>query len=170
MIEVTGIYETHLTVASLKVSVPFYRDVVGLELAEVFDDRIAFFWVAGKAGGMLDRWQSGRAPMGMRLHIAFNASLKVWSTRSNSSQGTWRAATVGFSNDPIDEPVVIGWMPALVSQYFVDPDGHSIEYIHILDEAADPAFGVAPYSKWIERPHKLSSGMIAGGLPRTATS
>ena len=39
---IEGLYETHLTVASLAVSISFYRDVVGLELAKVFDDRVAF--------------------------------------------------------------------------------------------------------------------------------
>lgn len=149
MTKVTGLYEAHLTVASLKVSIPFYRDVVGLELAEVFDERIAFFWIAGKAQGMLGLWQSGRAPMGMRLHLAFNTSLDGILSAADHLKARG-VQPLGFSGDPIEEPVVIGWMPA-VSQYFADPDGHSIEYIHILDAPPDPNFGVAPYSRWLSR-------------------
>lgn len=45
---IEGLYETHLTVASLAVSIPFYRDPVGLELAETFGDRVAFLRVDDK--------------------------------------------------------------------------------------------------------------------------
>ena len=151
MTRVEGLYETHLTVASLAVSIPFYRDIVGLELAQVFEDRMAFFWVAGKERGMLGLWQSGRAPMGLRLHLAFATSLDGVVGAAAHLKG-YGVQALGFSNDPIEEPVVIGWMPAL-SQYFADPDGHSIEYIHILDAPADPGFGVGPYSAWLARGH-----------------
>jgi lactoylglutathione lyase len=57
---------------------------------------------------------------------------------------------LGFAGGPATEAEVIGWMPA-VSQYFADPDGHSIEFISVLDETADASFGVGPYSKWLER-------------------
>ena len=149
MTEVIGLYETHLTVASLEVSIPFYREIVGLELATTFEARMAFFWIAGKQGGMLGLWQSGRSPMGLRLHIALQTSLAgiLGAAAHLKSHGV---QPLGFSGEPIDEPVVIGWMPA-VSQYFADPDGHSIEYIHILDEPADRDFGVAPYSTWRAR-------------------
>lgn len=131
---IEGLYETHLTVASLAVSIPFYRDVVGLELAEVFDDRVAFLWVDDKRKGMLGLWRSGNAPLGLRLHIAFRVSLAgaLSSAGALASRGV---QPLGFNSEPVDEPVVIGWMPA-VAQYFFDPDRHSIEFIHVLDEAA----------------------------------
>src|SRR5271165_5836560 len=59
---VQGLYETHLTVSTLERSVPFYRDVVGLELATVFADRVAFFCGSGRETAMLGLWQSGGAP------------------------------------------------------------------------------------------------------------
>jgi hypothetical protein len=37
---IDGLYETHLTVASLDRSIPFYRDIVGLELARRLSNRI----------------------------------------------------------------------------------------------------------------------------------
>jgi lactoylglutathione lyase len=41
-------------------------------------------------------------------------------------------------------------MPA-IAVYFKDPDGHSIEFIHVLDEAPDPGFGTGPLPKWRAR-------------------
>jgi lactoylglutathione lyase len=38
-------------------------------------------------------------------------------------------------------------MPAL-SIYFKDPDGHSIEFISVLDADPDRSFGVRPFSEW----------------------
>jgi lactoylglutathione lyase len=57
---------------------------------------------------------------------------------------------LGFNGEPVNEPVVIGWMPA-ISLYFKDPDGHSIEFLAMLDTTPNPDFGVAPYSAWIAK-------------------
>src|ERR1700761_7900758 len=68
---ISGVYETHLTVADLKRSVEFYREVVGLELGSQFEERrIAFFWVGDRKTGMLGLWETGTGPLRMRLHIA----------------------------------------------------------------------------------------------------
>ena len=147
---IKGVYETHLTVANLKTSIAFYRDVVGLELAQVFEERgIAFFWVGDKRTGMLGVWETGPGPMRMRLHMAFRMSLAgvLASAAALQAKGV---TPLGFSGEPLAEPVVLGWMPA-ASQYFADPDGHSLEFIAVLDEAPDPAFGHGPYSNWLAR-------------------
>jgi len=146
---VQGLYETHLTVTSIRESVSFYQDVVGLELAHIIDDRIAFLWVEEKRTGMLGLWQSGAAPIGLRLHIAFRMSLEgvLNSAADLKSRGV---QPLGFNREPLDEPVVLGWMPA-VAQYFLDPDGHLIEFIHVLEEAGDSEFGVQTYSRWLAR-------------------
>ncbi|MEO5807961.1 VOC family protein [Devosia sp.] len=146
----SGIYETHLTVASLQTSIAFYRDVVGLELASVFAERrMAFFWVDGKHNGMLGLWETGSGPLRMRLHIAFRMS-EAGVLQSGAALKANNVQPLGFNGQPSEEPSVIGWMPA-VSQYFADSDGHSIEFICVLDEAADPAFGVGSYSAWKNR-------------------
>ena len=54
---------------------------------------------------------------------------------------------LGFDREPVDEPVVLGWMPAL-SLYFNDPDGHLLEYLAMLPERPRPDLGVVPYSRW----------------------
>jgi len=147
---IRGLYETHVTVSDLKISVDFYRDVVGLELATVLPERsCAFLWIDDKKHGMLGLWQTGSSPVAMRLHLAFRVSFEDVLAAADAlrSRGI---QPLGHKGEPIEEAVAIGWMPA-VSQYFADPDGHWLEFIHVLDEPADPSFGIQPYSSWVNR-------------------
>lgn len=151
MPDILGLYETHLTVSDLQRSIGFYRDILKLELATVIESRrVAFFWIDDKRTGMLGLWETGSSPLRMRLHIAFRTTLEDV-LRSAAALKARGVQPSGFSGEPLDEPVVLGWMPA-VSQYFADPDGHSIEFIHVLEDAPDPDFGVKPYSQWLSRP------------------
>jgi lactoylglutathione lyase len=147
---IEGIYETHLTVADLNTSIPFYRDIVGLEFAAEFPERrIAFFWVNGKKNAMLGLWETGTAPLKMRLHMAFRLSQEEM-MRAPALLIDKGLKLHGFHGEPITEPIVIGWMPAL-SLYFHNPDGHSIEFLSVLDDEPDPAFGMRSYAQWQER-------------------
>jgi len=60
-----------------------------------------------------------------------------------------RAGITPRSGDgtPIEEPIVLSWMPA-ASVYFDDPDGHSLEFICMLDEAPRPDLGFVSWSEW----------------------
>lgn len=148
---ILGLFETHLTVSNLRRSLEFYRDILKLEVATVIESRqVAFLWTDGEKKSMLGLWETGSAPLRMRLHIALRTSLEdvVASAAALTAHGV---QPKGFNGEPMDEPVVVGWMPA-VSQYFSDPDGHSIEFIHVLEDAADVSFGVKPYSQWLSRP------------------
>lgn len=148
--KLTGIYETHLPVRDLSRSVSFYKDQIGLKLARLVPERnIAFFWVGDKESGMLGLWGSGSGPLNMKLHFAFKAA-KETVVRSCEILTAAGIAPLGFDGEPVTEPVVIGWMPSL-SIYFKDPDGHSIEMLHLLDDPSDPCFGVQSYSEWIRR-------------------
>ncbi|MVO16396.1 VOC family protein [Parasedimentitalea huanghaiensis] len=145
---IRGLYETHIPVRDLEQSVMFYRDILGLQLARSIPERnVAFFWVGNRNQSMLGLWGSGSAPMGMRLHYAFRSDLNgVLSLPEKLRQAGQQP--LGFNGEPIEEPVVIGWMPA-VSIYLKDPDGHSLEFLSILDETPDSDFGVRSYSDWI---------------------
>lgn len=154
---VVGLYETHLTVADLTRSIAFYRDVVGLELARIFAERrIAFFWVDDRRTGMLGLWETGGGPLGMRLHIAFSMT-REGVLASHAALAAQGVEPLNFAGQRAAEPEVIGWMPAL-SQYFADPDGHSIEFIAILDDDPNPEFGVRPYSEWLARQRPSAPG------------
>ena len=146
-ISIQGLFETHLTVRNLDTSVAFYRDVVGLELAcLVAERRVAFFWIGGRGQAMLGLWEVGDGPNAMRLHLAFTSTVEqiVAAPSALKSKGV---IPKGFHGEPVEEPVVIGWMPAL-SLYFTDPDGHLLEYLAMLPQEPRPAVGVTPYSEW----------------------
>jgi hypothetical protein len=45
--------------------------------------------------------------------------------------------------------MVFAWMPA-ISIYFDDPDGHSLEFIGILEGKSRPENGIISYERWKE--------------------
>jgi len=63
--------------------------------------------------------------------------------------GAFGIVTRDFSGKVTTEPSVIGWMPS-VQLYFSDPDGHTVEYITLLDEPPEPGF-VGSLSAWKAR-------------------
>lgn len=149
-LETTGMYETHLPVRDLDRSIAFYRDKIGLELAHVLPERrVAFFWVGGKEQGMLGLWQGGAGPLHMTLHFAFRCTVEAVldGCARLQEQGI---EPLGFNGEPVEEPVVIGWVPSL-SLYFKDLDGHSIEMLAVLSDAPDADFGVQSYTQWLAR-------------------
>jgi lactoylglutathione lyase len=147
---IEAVYETHLPVADLARSVAFYRDSIGLTLAREMAARdVAFFWVGGKATGMLGLWGVGSGPLRMVQHFAFRMAQGDVIAAADRLRRVG-VTPLGFNGEPVNEPVVIGWMPS-VSIYFNDPDGHSIEFIALLDLPADADFGIGPYSKWLAR-------------------
>jgi ribosomal protein S18 acetylase RimI-like enzyme len=141
------LFEAHLAVRDVERSVAFYRDVVGLPVGLRLPERdAAFLWVGDPGDSMLGLWSLGSAPVGITSHIAFEASLEdvLGACRA------LRAANVtprSFLGEETDEPSVIGWMPA-AAVYFLDPDGHQLEYLAMLDGPARPEVGIIPWSQW----------------------
>ncbi|MDN5787057.1 VOC family protein [Pseudorhodobacter sp.] len=147
---ISGIYETHLPVSDLSRSIAFYRDILGLQLAHEVPSRgAAFFWAGAPDRGMLGLWQCGFGPLRMTGHFAFRIGRNALLAAPAMLQAHG-IAPLGFHGEPASEPVVIGWMPAL-SLYFKDPDGHSLEFVHLLDAPADPGFGIGTWSDWRDR-------------------
>ena len=147
IVPIRGLFEAHLTVSDLDRSIEFYRDILGLPLAHRIPERqVAFFWVPSSDKAMLGLWSIGTSPLRMRLHIAFDvalaqvfesiAALRRFGLTPRSGEGA-----------PTDEPIVLAWMPA-ASVYFDDPDGHSLEFISMLDEEPRPELGRVPWSEW----------------------
>ncbi len=145
---ITGLFETHLTVQDLDRSVAFYRDVVGLPLATVIAERrVAFLWIGAPGDAMLGLWEMP-GPMGLRLHIA----LRMAKGDVLGAVEALRAAGVvplDFDGTPTETPSVIGWMPA-ISIFFRDPDGHSIEFIGMLPDSPRPDLGIVAWPAWQE--------------------
>jgi lactoylglutathione lyase len=148
MARANGLFEAHLTVADLDVSIDFYRRVVGLDLAHVTSTRqAAFFWIGAPGQSMLGLWASGHAPQKMRMHVAFASSLDDVLGAHGVLQAAG-VATLDFNEQPTYEPVVLAWMPA-ASIYFRDPDGHLLEYIAMLPDEPRPHGGVVAWHQWV---------------------
>lgn len=108
----------------------------------------AFFWIGGRDKSMLGLWPIGSSPVRLRLHIAFQTELEQV-IRSVDAPRAWGVMPRSSGGGPeVDEPVVFPWMPA-ASVYFDDPDGHSLECISILPDAARPDLpGRVTLSEW----------------------
>lgn len=143
MVAVTGLFEVHLTVSNLERSVAFYRDVVGLQLARVFENRrVAFFWIGPEREAMVG-WATGDGPQRLSLPTAFRTTVEQVLAAPN----LMRAAGVeplDFDGTPTHQPVVLGWIPG-AAVYFRDPDGHLLEYLAVLPGPVRPEVGVVPW-------------------------
>jgi lactoylglutathione lyase len=140
------LFEAHLPVADLDSSVAFYRDQIGLDLAHVLPGQAAFLWIGGRGRAMLGLWSAGRGPQKVALHVAFGST----TPEVLSAPRRLRAAGItplDFDGRPTDEAVVLGWMPA-ASVYFLDPDGHLLEYIAMLPDEPRPDAGVMTWNAW----------------------
>ena len=146
---VDRLFEAHLIVADLDVSIAFYRDRLGLELAHVVPARqAAFFWVGSRGNSMLGLWQAGAGPQKTTTHIAFAAAADDVIAAPGRLQSAGIVA-LDFNGQPTDEPVVLAWMPA-VAVYFLDPDGHLLEYIAMLEGEPRPDEGRRGWHAWTQ--------------------
>jgi lactoylglutathione lyase len=145
------LYEAHLPVADTEAAQRFYIDVVGLQFAHHDLTRdIVFLWAGANRKSMLGLWGPSTT-LGSefhKCHIAFDVSipeLLAAGERLNNAG----IQTRNFAGEKTTEPSVIGWMPS-AQLYFRDPDGHSLEFIALLDESPEPAF-VGSLSEWKKR-------------------
>ena len=145
------LYETHLPVANTEIAKDFYTDVVGLLFAYRDPTRdIVFLWAASKEQGMIGLWGPTTAygrddGIARKCHIAFAVSFDqlLVAIKKLNERGI---ETLGFGGHKTHEPTVIGWMPS-AQIYFLDPDGHMLEFISVLPDPPDPTF-TGVYSDW----------------------
>jgi lactoylglutathione lyase len=103
-----SLFEAHLNVHNLEVSIAFYRDVVGLELAYVHRERpLAFFWIGGRGNAMLGLWSGSSSPNVMRLHVAFRMDLDAVLASAEALQASG-VQPLDFHGRATREPSVIG--------------------------------------------------------------
>lgn len=148
MIPIQGLFETHLTVRNLDRSMAFYRDIVGLPVAEVFPERhAAFHWIGAPGNAMLGLWET-TSPVTLRLHFALAVSVDDLFSAGPLLREAG-VVTHLFGGEPSDAPGVYGWMPA-VTVFFKDPDDHSVELLSMLPGPPRPEIGAVPWSVWQE--------------------
>lgn len=145
------LYETHLPVANTGNSAQFYLEFVGLEFAYRDPGRdIVFLWVGTDRRSMLGLWGPttlyGKDPRPCHFAIALSLPELLEAAQRLNHLGI---ATSNFAGEETSEPSVIGWM-ASTQLYFRDPDGHSLEFIALLDDPPDPGF-IGSLSEWRKR-------------------
>lgn len=155
MFPITGLFETHITVADLDRSIHFYRDLLGFPLAHVVSERqVAFFWLGRPGAAMLGVWAT-TAPMRMRLHFALQMA-PVEIVRAVDTLKAVGIVPRDGNGEPTDTPSVHAWMPAM-ALFFTDPDGHSIEFISMLPDAPMPGLGAVSWPRWQELARMIAS-------------
>lgn len=145
--KIDGIFETHLTVQNLDRSIAFYQEILGLRLLRRSNERnFAFLWAGEPGRSMLGLWEVGTGPLRQHLHFAFRVSLDNL-LRAPVELAEKGVTALNFVNQPTDEPVVFPWMPA-ASIYFQDPDGHSIEFLAMLEAHRPIEAGMMSWKEW----------------------
>lgn len=144
---IKGLYETHLFVENLEVSINFYKNILGLEQCYFEKERkAAFFWIGKPKEAMLGLWEKPKNEIDKR-HFAFRCEKEFILTHATEFLKKNGLNPYNFLNDGTERPMVFAWMPA-IAIYFNDPDGHYLEFISILEEKAKPELGVVSYEEW----------------------
>ena len=146
---IKGLFETHLYVENLEKSIDFYANKLELEQCHTEDGRrAAFFWIGAPKKFMLGLWEKPKSEIDIR-HFAFECEPE-WILKESVPYLKKRDIPCrNFLKDGTKRPMVFAWMPA-ISIYFDDPDGHSLEFIGILEGKSKPENGIISYEKWKE--------------------
>jgi len=132
-------------------SARFYVETVGLDFAYRDPGRdIVFLWLGTNRRSMLGLWGPttlyGKDPHPCHFAIALSLPELLEAGKRLASLGV---PTSNFAGEETTEPSVIGWMPS-AQLYFRDPDGHSVEFIALLDDPPAPDF-IGSLSAWQKR-------------------
>lgn len=146
---IRGLYEAHLPVRDLSVSIPFYKKL-GLEVA-CQNEKLVFFWIE-RGKSWLGLWETDKVdtPYHPSLrHIAFQVDeeeiekTKAWLEEIGIEVRT----AFGFS--PEQQPLVFP-NPPHAAIYFDDPDGNSLELITPLKTNNQNEFQMMTLKEWEE--------------------
>ena len=145
---IKGLFETHLYVSDLRQSIDFYKNVLNLEQCYEEDERrAAFFWIGSPKQAMLGLWEKPKSEIDIR-HFAFECDAE-WVI--NDAVQFLEQHSLNYRNflkNDSKKPMVFAWTPA-ISIYFDDPDGHSLEFIGLLEGKSRPELGVISYEEWL---------------------
>jgi catechol 2,3-dioxygenase-like lactoylglutathione lyase family enzyme len=126
-----GLYEAHLPVMNLKISIVFYSRL-GLELAWK-DEDTAFFWIE-KEKSWIGLWQGEEYKTAYHpsiRHMAFRVSYEELKSSLNWLQSI-NVEPVPFGTRDSIKPFVRP-NQGNASVYFNDPDGNSLELMCFID-------------------------------------
>ncbi|MGE7768879.1 VOC family protein [Peribacillus sp. NPDC096540] len=146
---IKGIFETHINVSNYQKSAAFYEKLLNIiPLHEDIDRKSKFYWVGQPGESMLGIRENYPSSLVQRQHFAFKVNLEDISSAKEylSDLGI---TTTNFFGESSEKLLVFPFMPA-VSIYFDDPDGHSIEFISILDDPPKPELDIMAWQEWEE--------------------
>lgn len=147
---IKGLYETHLYVEQLEVSIDFYKNILGLTPCYLEEERRAAFFLIGKPKeAMLGLWEKPKSEIDIR-HFAFRCDKEYILNQATEFLTQSGLKPYNFLNDGTSRPMVFAWMPA-IAIYFNDPDGHVLEFIAVIEGEAKPELGVVSYEEWTSR-------------------
>ncbi|PKB15358.1 VOC family protein [Flavobacterium sp. 5] len=150
---IKGLYETHLYVENLEISIDFYKNILGLDFCySEKERRVAFFWIGKTKEAMLGIWEKPKEQIDKR-HFAFKCETDFILNESFEFLKSHNLKPRNFLSNGKEEPMVFAWVPA-ISIYFEDPDGHSLEFISVLEGESKPENGIITYEKWLELENK----------------
>ena len=146
---IKGLYETHLFVENLEISIDFYKNVLGLEQCYFEEERrAAFFWIGKPKEAFLGLWEKPKDEIDKR-HFAFRCDADDVIFKSIDFLKARNLKPYNFLKDGTERPMVFAWVPA-IAIYFNDPDGHALEFIAVLKGDARPELGVISYQEWLK--------------------
>lgn len=139
------LYETHVQTTQLETAIAFYKKLE-LKLAHIIEERrVAFFWFGEDKSQMLGVWEVS-PDMFKRSHFAFKVGYEEIIHATSWLQERGINPVPSFGLEPT-EPIVHTWMPS-ATVYFSDPDGNSLEFLHILPDNPSGSNGTIYLSEW----------------------
>ncbi|WP_057914238.1 VOC family protein [Peribacillus muralis] len=149
---IKGLYETHLPVSNLDVSIEFYKRLE-LELA-YRNERLAFFWIE-KGHSWLGLWETEQVNIPYHpsiRHIALQVEREDMENAKGWLEEKGMQIKTVFGFPPEQQPLVLPNDPhAHGAIYFNDPDGNSIELIAPLRLDFDEDFDMMSLEAWNKR-------------------
>jgi catechol-2,3-dioxygenase len=147
---IKGIYEAHLPVSNLKISIEFYKK---LDLEIAYQQENLVFFCIEKGRSWLGLWETDKVntPYHSSLrHVALQIdkedmkNIKGWLEKRGIS-----VSTDNFGFPPEKQPLVLPNNPqAHAAIYFKDPDGNSLELIAPLRIDFDEPFNMMTLEEW----------------------
>ena len=146
---IKGMYEAHLPVRNLDISIEFYKKL-DLEIA-YRQGNLAFFWIE-KNKSWLGLWETDRvdAPYHPSMrHIALQIDLEDMKNAKDWLKSREINGSTNFDFLPEGQPHDSSAAPkAHAAVYFKDPDGNSIELIAPLRLDAKEELTTATLENW----------------------
>ncbi|MBD1381866.1 VOC family protein [Metabacillus arenae] len=147
---IKGLYEAHLPVSDMEVSIEFYKKL-GLTLAHN-GEQVSFMWIE-KGKSWIGLWESGEVNLPYHpsiRHIAFLVDLENISSAREWLLSKNIDVREAFGFEPERQPLVLDNNPhAHAAIYFNDPDGNSIELIAPLRLDVNEPFKKMELNEWL---------------------